>query len=172
MVSLTGCWENHHFKPLNVRPPCLGTLSMRRLLVAPLSGAAQCHIVIAIYRIRLTFAGNELGNAPTVWKQLRWRRLHAPSPSACRSIHENETWRASLAACIMCIVDKTVAIPTPEWNGFHLVWCVIVLRFPLRSSACWFHLPFYMWLSWLVFLQVGLSVDENYYLLLVLHWLT
>ena len=51
-------------KPLNVRPPCLGTLSMCCSLVAPLSGAAQCDIVIAIYRIRLSFAGNELGNAP------------------------------------------------------------------------------------------------------------
>ena len=51
-------------KPLNFRPPCcwlgLGTLSMRRSLVAPLSGAAQCDIVIAIYRISLSFAGNEL----------------------------------------------------------------------------------------------------------------
>ena len=47
---------------------------MRRSLVAPLSGAAQCDIVIAIYRISLSFAGNELGNDPTVRKQLRWRR--------------------------------------------------------------------------------------------------
>ena len=58
-------------KPLNFRPPCcwsgLGTLSMCRSLVAPLSA-------IAIYRISLPFAGNELGNAPTAWKQLRWRR--------------------------------------------------------------------------------------------------
>ena len=35
---------------------------MRRSLVAPLSGAGQCDIVIAIYRISLSFAGNELGN--------------------------------------------------------------------------------------------------------------
>ena len=65
-------------KPLNFRPPCcwlgLGTLSMRRSLVAPLSGTAQCDIVIAIYRISLSFAGNELGNDPTARKQLRWRR--------------------------------------------------------------------------------------------------
>ena len=65
-------------KPLNFRPPCcwsgLGTLSMHRSLVVPLSGAAQCDIAIAIYRISLSFAGNELGNAPTAWKQLRWRR--------------------------------------------------------------------------------------------------
>ena len=38
------------------------------------SGAAQCDIVIAIYRISLSFAGNELGNDPTARKQLRWRR--------------------------------------------------------------------------------------------------
>ena len=38
------------------------------------SGAAQCDIAIAINRISLSFAGNELGNAPTAWKQLRWRR--------------------------------------------------------------------------------------------------
>ena len=38
------------------------------------SGAAQCDIVIAIYRISLSFAGNELGNYPTARKQLRWRR--------------------------------------------------------------------------------------------------
>ena len=49
-------------------------LSMRRSLVAPLSGVAQCDIVIAIYRISLSFAGNELGNDPTARKQLRWRR--------------------------------------------------------------------------------------------------
>ena len=42
--------------------------------MAPLSGAAQCDIVIAIYRISLSFAGNELGNDPTARKQLRWRR--------------------------------------------------------------------------------------------------
>ena len=72
-ISTFSC-EQVQVKPLNIRPPCLGTLSMRRSLVAPLSGAAQCDIVIAIYRIRLSFAGNELGNAPTVWKQLRWRR--------------------------------------------------------------------------------------------------
>ena len=47
---------------------------MRRSLVAPFSGAAQCDIVIAIYRISLSFAGNELGNDPTARKQLRWRR--------------------------------------------------------------------------------------------------
>ena len=47
---------------------------MSRSLVAPLSGAAQCDIVIAIYRISLSFAGNELGNDPTARKQLRWRR--------------------------------------------------------------------------------------------------
>ena len=29
------------------------------------SGAAQCDIAIAIYRISLSYAGNELGNAPT-----------------------------------------------------------------------------------------------------------
>ena len=49
-------------------------LSMRRSLVAPVSGAAQCDIAIAIYRISLSFAGSELGNDPTAWKQLRWRR--------------------------------------------------------------------------------------------------
>ena len=38
------------------------------------SGAAQCDIVIDIYRISLSFAGNELGNDPTARKQLRWRR--------------------------------------------------------------------------------------------------
>ena len=58
--------------------PLIG-LSMRRSLVAPLSGVAQwvtaqCDIVIAIYRISLSFAGNELGNDPTARKQLRWRR--------------------------------------------------------------------------------------------------
>ena len=42
----------------------LGTLSMCHS-VAPLSGAAQCDIAIAIYRISLSFAGNELGNAET-----------------------------------------------------------------------------------------------------------
>ena len=47
---------------------------MCRSLVAPLSGDAQCDIVIAIYRISLSFAGNELGNDPTARKQLRWRR--------------------------------------------------------------------------------------------------
>ena len=40
-------------------------LSMRRSLVAPVSGAAQCDIAIAIYRISLSFAGSELGNDPT-----------------------------------------------------------------------------------------------------------
>ena len=38
------------------------------------SGAAQCDIVIAIYRISLSFARNELGNDPTARKQRRWRR--------------------------------------------------------------------------------------------------
>ena len=38
------------------------------------SGAAQCDIVIAIYRISLSFARNELENDPTARKQLRWRR--------------------------------------------------------------------------------------------------
>ena len=38
------------------------------------SGAAKCDIATAIYRISWSFAGNELGNAPTAWKQLRWRR--------------------------------------------------------------------------------------------------
>ena len=62
-------------KPLNFRPPMLLIgLSMRRSLVAPVSGAAQCDIAIAIYRISLSFAGSELGNDPTAWKQLRWRR--------------------------------------------------------------------------------------------------
>ena len=69
-------------KPLNFRPPAIAArhavdwslLSIRRSLVAPLSGAAQCDIVIAIYRISLSFAGNELGNDPTARKQLRWRR--------------------------------------------------------------------------------------------------
>ena len=58
--------------PKKKRDPALvlGTLSMRRSL----SGAAQCDIVIAIYRISLSFAGNELGNDPTARKQLRWRR--------------------------------------------------------------------------------------------------
>ena len=58
--------------PKKNRDPALvlGTLSMRRSL----SGAAQCDIVIAIYRISLSFAGNELGNDPTARKQLRWRR--------------------------------------------------------------------------------------------------
>ena len=43
-------------------------------------GAAQWHrsvaplSAIAIYRISLSFAGNELGNAPTALKHLRWRR--------------------------------------------------------------------------------------------------
>ena len=46
---------------------------MRHSLVAPLSGAAQCDIVIAIYRISLSFAGSKLGNDPTARKQLRWQ---------------------------------------------------------------------------------------------------
>ena len=44
--------------------PLSGAAQWRRS-VAPLSGAAQCDIAIAIYRISLSFAGNELGNAPT-----------------------------------------------------------------------------------------------------------
>ena len=71
VVSMLSRWT---FARKQCHPPCLGTLSMRCSPVAPLSGAAQCDIVIAIYRIRLSFAGNELGNAPTDWKQLRWRR--------------------------------------------------------------------------------------------------
>ena len=67
-------------KPLNFRPPCcwlgLGPDARDRYAqhMSLASGAAQCDIVIAIYRISLSFAGNELGNDPSTRKQLRWRR--------------------------------------------------------------------------------------------------
>ena len=63
-------------KPLNFRPPCCwsGLGAWYAQHASLVSGAAQCDIVIAIYRISLSFAGNELGNDPTARKQLRWRR--------------------------------------------------------------------------------------------------
>ena len=65
--SMIGPWYAQHASLAS------GAAQWRRS-VAHLSGAAQCDIVIAIYRISLSFAGNELGNDPTARKQLRWRR--------------------------------------------------------------------------------------------------
>ena len=60
------------------RSHSVATLSMRSRSVALLSAQYQCDIMIAIYRISLSLAGNELGivrNRPKQPNQNKWRRI-------------------------------------------------------------------------------------------------
>ena len=81
MCAISSFYSEQVNRGLNYRPQplcqLLGTLIMRSRSVAPLSAQYQCDIMIAIYRISLSLAGNELGivrNRPKQPNQNKWRR--------------------------------------------------------------------------------------------------
>ena len=83
MCAISSFYSKQVNRGLNYRPQplwqLLGTLIMRSRSVAPLSAQYQCDIMIAIYRISLSLAGNELGIVRNRPKQPKIKQMAATS---------------------------------------------------------------------------------------------